>query len=130
LRRELGLDDVVEMGVEAENIVGAYHAADVVVLTSVSEAFPYSILEAMSCGRPVVATDVGGVREAVESSGALVAPRDAEGLAVEVRRLLDDPGLRAQLGERARATVVERFRVDHTIARYLALYTELAERAA
>ena len=130
LRRELGLEEIVEMGAEADNIVAVYHSAAVVVLTSVSEAFPYSVLEAMSCGRPVVATDVGGVREALESSGALVPPRDAEALAGEVRRLLDDPALRAQLGERARAAVVERFRVDHTIARYLDLYTELAERAA
>ena len=130
LRKELGLDDVVEMGVESENVVASYHSADVVVLTSVSEAFPYSMLEAMSCGKAIVATDVGGVREALESNGLLVPPRDAEGFAAEVRRLLDDPSLRARLGVRARATVVEKFRVDHTIAHYLDLYTELAERAA
>ena len=130
LRRSLGLDDAVEMGVESENIVDAYHAADVVVLTSVSEAFPYSVLEAMSCGRAIVATDVGGVREALEKNGALVPPRDAEGLAREVRKLLDDPALRAQLGARARATIIEKFRVDHTIVKYLDLYNELSERAA
>ena len=103
---------------------------DVVVLPSVSEAFPFSVLEAMSCGRVVVATDVGGVREALESNGALVPARDAEAMAAEVRRLLDDPQLRAALGTRARSTVVEKFRVDHTIARYLDLYSELSERAA
>jgi glycosyltransferase involved in cell wall biosynthesis len=130
LRRELGLDDVVEMGVESENVVAAYQSADVIALTSVSEAFPYSVLEAMSCGKAIVATDVGGVREALESNGALVPPRDAEALAVEVRRMLDDPALRTALGTRARATIVEKFRVDHTIAKYLELYTELSERAA
>ncbi len=130
LRQDLGLDDVVEMGVESENVLDAYHSAAVVVLTSVSEAFPYSILEAMSCGKAIVATDVGGVREALEGNGALVPPGDAEALAREVRRMLADPALRAQLGARARATVVEKFRVDHTIAKYLDLYTELAERAA
>ena len=130
LRADLGLTDVVKLGDEAPNVVAAYQAADVVVLTSVSEAFPYSVLEAMSCGKAVVATDVGGVREALESNGALVPPRDAEGLAREVVRLLDDRPLRLRLGARARATIVEKFRVDHTIARYLDLYRELVENAA
>jgi glycosyltransferase involved in cell wall biosynthesis len=130
LRRDLGLDGVVEMGEETANVVAAYHAADVVVLTSVSEAFPYSVLEAMSCGKAVVATDVGGVREALESNGALVPPGDHEALANEVRKLLDDRGLRTNLGTRARAAIIEKFRVDHTIARYVDLYNELAERAA
>lgn len=128
LRSELGLTDSVAFGLESDNVVAMYQTADVVVQTSVSEAFPYSILEAMSCGKAVVATDVGGVREALESNGILVPPRDPEILAREVRRLLDDPGLRAQLGARARATIVEKFRVDHTISRYLGLYTDLAER--
>ena len=130
LRHELGLDEYVEMGAESPNIVATYQSATVVVLTSVSEAFPYSVLEAMSCGRAVVATDVGGVREALESNGALVPPADPDALATEVRRMLDDPALRASLGKRARETVVEKFRVDHTIAKYLDLYTELSERAA
>lgn len=130
LRHELGLDDVVEMGAETQNVVSTYHSADIIVLTSVSEAFPYSILEAMSCGKAIVATDVGGVKEALESNGILVPPMDAEAFASEVRRLLDDRALRASLGARARATVVEKFRVDHTIAQYLEVYTDLAERAA
>jgi glycosyltransferase involved in cell wall biosynthesis len=88
------------------------------------------VLEAMSCAKAIVATDVGGVREALESNGVLVPPTDAEGLAREVRRLLDDPALRATLGARARAAIVEKFRVDHTIAKYLDLYSDLAERAA
>ena len=130
LRTELGLDGVVELGAEAPNVVTAYQEADVVVLTSISEAFPYSVLEAMSCGKAVVATDVGGVREALETNGVLVPPRDPESLAVEVRRLLDDPALRMRLGTRARATVMGTFRTDHSIARYLELYNELSERAA
>jgi glycosyltransferase involved in cell wall biosynthesis len=130
LRKELGLDGVVQLGAEAANVVAAYQEADVVVLTSISEAFPYSVLEAMSCGKAVVATDVGGVREALESNGVLVPPADPESLAVEVRRLLDDPALRLRLGTRARATVMGTFRTDHSIARYLELYTELSERVA
>ena len=130
LRSELGLDGAVQMGAEAADVVAAYQAADVVVLTSISEAFPYSVLEAMSCGKPIVSTDVGGVREALEGSGALVPPGDAAALAHEVRRLLEDPALRATLGARGRAAILDKYRVDHTIARYLDLYTELSERAA
>ena len=130
LRHDLGLDGIVDMGTESENVMDAYRSATVVVLTSISEAFPYSILEAMSCAKAIVATDVGGVREALEGNGALVSPGNAEALAAEVLRMLADPALRAELGARARATVVEKFRVDHTIARYLDLYTELSERAA
>lgn len=130
LRRELGLEEVVELGSEAENVVAAYQAADVIALTSISEAFPYSVLEAMSCGKAVVATDVGGVREALENVGALVPPRDPEKLAASVRLLLDDRSLRMRLGSRARAAVIERFRSDHTIGRYFDLYQELSERAA
>lgn len=130
LRHELGLAELVEMGIESPNVVTAYHTADVIVLTSVSEAFPYSVLEAMSCGKVVVATDVGGVREVLESNGALVPARDVGALANEVLQLLADPEKRARLGSRARATIVEKFRVDHTIASYLSLYNELAERAA
>lgn len=130
LRAELGLEDIVEMGVESPDVVEAYRAADVVVLTSMSEAFPYSVLEAMACGKGVVATDVGGVREALETNGVLVPAGNAVALADAVRKLLDDPAQRIALGTRARAAVIEKFRVDHTIARYLDLYTELSERAA
>lgn len=130
LRRELGLDDVVQMGAHTDDVVSAYHAADVVVLTSVSEAFPYSVLEAMSCGKAVVATDVGGVREALEGCGALIAPRDADAAAREVIALLGDPALRASLGAKARDKVVSSFRIDHTAAKYLELYRALARQAA
>jgi glycosyltransferase involved in cell wall biosynthesis len=130
LRTQLGLDDCVELGREAENVVTAYQSADVVVLTSVSEAFPYSVLEAMSCAKAVVATDVGGVREALENAGTLVPPRDPEQLAAAVRTFLDDRALRTRTGARARATVIDRFRSDHTVTRYFDLYRELAERAA
>lgn len=87
-------------------------AADVFVLASVprSEGMPTVILEAMACGLPVVATDVGAVREIVEDgvTGFVVAPEDRDALADAIARLLDEPELRARLGraglERFRAT--------------------------
>ena len=130
LRRELGLDDVVRMGAPAEDVVNAYRDADVVLLTSISEAFPYSVIEAMSCERAVVASDVGGVGEAVEECGLLVRPRDVDGFAKAVRQLLDDAPLRNLMGRRARARVLEEFRLDASIAAYLDLYRRLAAPAS
>jgi glycosyltransferase involved in cell wall biosynthesis len=130
LRRELGLDDVVTMGAPAEDVVAAYRDADVVLLTSVSEAFPYSVIEAMSCERAIVASDVGGVGEALEECGLLVRPRDVDGFASAVRKFLDDAPLRAHVGRRARARVFEEFRLDGCIASYLELYKRLGSGGA
>jgi glycosyltransferase involved in cell wall biosynthesis len=130
LRRELRLDDVVTMGAVADDVVAAYRDADVVLLTSISEAFPYSVIEAMACERAVVASDVGGVGEALEECGMLVRPRDVDGFAAAVRELLDDAALRTRIGRRARARVLEEFRLDRSIESYLELYRKLAGGAS
>ena len=126
LRRHLGVEDTVSIGTATDDVVAAYRDADVVLLTSISEAFPYSVIEAMSCEKAIVASDVGGVSEALEGCGVLVKPRDDERFAAEVSRLLDDPHLRLRLGARARARVIEEFRLDHSIGKYLDLYRGLA----
>jgi polysaccharide biosynthesis protein PelF len=128
LRRELGVD--VSMGEATSDVVAAYRSADVVLLTSISEAFPFSVIEAMSCGKAVVASDVGGVREALEGCGVVVRPRDVDAFATEVRRLLDDAPLRASLGTRARAKVLEQFRIDQSVASYRRLYHDPGPTAA
>jgi polysaccharide biosynthesis protein PelF len=130
LRRELRLEDVVTMGSPADDIVAAYGSADVILLTSVSEAFPYSVIEAMSCEKAVIASDVGGVREALEGCGILVAPRDDQRFSFELRALLDDRAQRARLGTTARQRVLEEFRLDHSIAQYVEMYEELGRRPA
>lgn len=133
LRRELGLVDAVAMGTvlkDTKAVVAAYRDADVVLLTSISEAFPYSVIEAMSCERAVVASDVGGVGEALEECGMLVRPRDVDGFATAVRQLLDDPALRSRMGRRARGRVLEEFRLDSSINAYLELYRRMARPEA
>ncbi|PYQ29594.1 MAG: glycosyltransferase [Acidobacteria bacterium] len=126
LRKHLGVDDTVSLGTAVDDVVEAYRDADVVLLTSISEAFPYSVIEAMACEKAVVASDVGGVGEALEGCGVLVKPRDDEAFATEVARLLDNPSLRLRLGTRARARVIEEFRLDHSIGKYLDMYRGLA----
>jgi len=130
LRAHLKLDDVVQLGKPADDVVRALHSGDVVLLTSISEAFPYSVLEAMSCGRAIVASDVGGVGEALQGCGVLVKPRDDETFADEVRKLLDNAALRQRLGAKARARVLEEFRLDQAIDHYQALYQLLGTRMA
>jgi glycosyltransferase involved in cell wall biosynthesis len=82
---------------------------DVSVLCSTSEGFPNTLVEAMAAGRPIVATDVGGVSDAVrhDENGLLVPPGDADALARAIDALLSDPERRRRLGarglERARA---------------------------
>jgi glycosyltransferase involved in cell wall biosynthesis len=126
LRHRLGVEDTVNLGHATDDVVAAYRDADVVLLTSISEAFPYSVIEAMACEKAVVASDVGGVGEALEGCGVLVKPRDDERFAFEVGKLLDNHQLRLRLGAKARARVMDEFRLDHSIGRYVDLYRDLA----
>jgi glycosyltransferase involved in cell wall biosynthesis len=105
--------------------VKAYHAGHVLVLTSISEGLPYVVLEAMASGRPVVATDVGGVAEGVGSAGILVPPRDPSAVAAACARLLTDEHLRRALARKARDRAVQLFAAERCFALYRSLYEEL-----
>lgn len=101
---------------------------DVSVLCSSSEGFPNSLIEAMAAARPVVATPVGGVVDAVTSevNGLLVPVGNPEALAVALRRLQAEPSLAARLGERGREDVRRRYDRSVVIGRLSDLYGELA----
>jgi glycosyltransferase involved in cell wall biosynthesis len=102
-------------------------AIDVFVHPSWAEAFPYVILEAMSAGRPVVATEVGGIGEALVDgeSGMLVPKGDPDALAQALVGLLDDPRRRAQMGALARRRVDSHFTLNVMIDRLVGVYDEL-----
>ncbi len=102
-----------------------FNQGDIGILSSVSEAFPYTVLEALACARPVAATDVGGVSEMLDGWGILVPPRDAVALGRSCVTLLADPQNRAQLGRRGRERVLARFRSSLVVERYDALYDRL-----
>ena len=93
------------------DVAAIYAAADIAVLPSYREGLPKSLLEAMACGLPVVATDTSGCRELVADgeTGLLVPVRDGPALAVALRRLAQDAGLRATLGAAGRARVEREF---------------------
>ncbi|MEX2310696.1 MAG: glycosyltransferase [Pirellulales bacterium] len=105
-------------------------AMDVFALTSHVEANPVSILEAMSVGRPVVATNVGSIHEAVAdgATGFLVRPGDADELAGRVTRLLHDRSLRRSMGAAAREAVIERWSIDAMVCGYERLIESIYER--
>ncbi|WP_338932898.1 GT4 family glycosyltransferase PelF [Streptomyces netropsis] len=126
LAAELGVADGVTFEGRVEDIRDAYAAGNVVMLSSISEGFPFTLIEAMSCGRATVSTDVGGVCEAVGDSGLVVPPRDPESMAKAALRLLKDPELRARMGESARLRVIEQFTLRQTIDSFRDIYHDLA----
>jgi polysaccharide biosynthesis protein PelF len=101
-----------------------------VVLPSISEAFPYAVIEAMLCGAAIVATDVGGVAEAITGCSILVRPGRPDDIADAILRLLDDPAQRRHLGAAARARALERFTLQTVLDAYRRSYARLAATAA
>lgn len=128
--RELGVESAVsfEGAVAREELPAVYASAAVCVVPSRFEAFGYTCVEAMACGRPVVASRVGGLAEIVEHEreGLLVAPEDPAALAAAVIRLLGDPALGRRLGAAARSGVLERFGAPAVAVRSAAAYAEIA----
>jgi glycosyltransferase involved in cell wall biosynthesis len=103
--------------------------AQVALLISNWEGFPRSILEAMRAGLPVIATAVGGVVESVRNgeTGFTVSRGDVAGLRQRLAQLLRDPDLRARLGRNARQLYEERFTLEKTLDKTLAVYREVIE---
>jgi glycosyltransferase involved in cell wall biosynthesis len=104
-----------------------YGATDVFLLTSRNEGTPVALIEAMASAVPGVSTDVGGVRDVIDSPavGTRVPDGDAAALAAAVTALLVDPTARRTTGDRARAQVVGRFAIERLVANVAALYDRL-----
>ncbi|MFI9383573.1 GT4 family glycosyltransferase PelF [Kutzneria sp. NPDC052558] len=126
LADQLGVGDCATFEGRVDNIRDAYVAGHVVVLSSISEGFPYTVIEAMTCGRPCVATDVGGVAEAIGETGLVVPPRDPDAMAEACVTLLGDPELRTRMGAEARQRVLTYFTLDQAITTFGQLYRALA----
>ncbi len=127
--RDLGLAGQVKFLPATHDIRKLYHQADIFVLSSVAEALPNVILEAMAAGLPVVATRVGGLPEAVvpEDTGFLVNPRDVAGLTASLARLLDDPETGRSLGRRGRERVLAQFSFEAMVSRHQDVWARLLQ---
>lgn len=117
-------EGAVEWWGRREDMPQVLAQSHIVCLPSYREGLPKSLLEAASCGRPIVTTDVPGCREIVrdEDNGLLVEACDAVALADALARLLADPELRQQMGQRGRERVLGEFSQERIVAQVLALY--------
>jgi glycosyltransferase involved in cell wall biosynthesis len=118
--------------VDYRNMPQLYNSGDMLVLPSLLESFPMSILEAMACGLPVVASDVGDVAELVKDGGTgfLIAKGDHQTLAERINRLLDDEALRERMGKNARSLVAENYSLEMMSKMTLEVYQEVLEGRA
>jgi colanic acid/amylovoran biosynthesis glycosyltransferase len=127
---DLGLEAHVTLrgGAGPDRVCRLLAGSDVLLHASVAEGIPNVVLEAMACGIPVVATDVGGVSEVVTDGveGFVVGPRDPAGLAQALRRLAGDPSLRARMGVAGRERIERDFTLDAQLDDLLAMYREVA----
>lgn len=126
LHARLGLGERFRFMGGTKDPIGVIRDADIVIMTSISEGFPMSLLEAMSQGRPIVATAVGGVPEAVRGCSVLAPPGDVCELAMGVVTLLREPTLARVLGGRGRRRVIDRFGEEAWLRRYRELLFELS----
>ena len=129
---DAGLEEHVRLVERAPSreVARRLQASHVLLLPSLDEGLPTVVLEAMASGVPVVATDCGGVSEAVTNGveGLVVPPRDAEALAAALTRLWREPELRHRMGEAGRRTATTRFTLERQLDEFHTLYREVAGR--
>jgi glycosyltransferase involved in cell wall biosynthesis len=113
------------------DILSVHKAFDVFVMSSVTEGLGTSLLDAMACGRPIVATTAGGMPEVVADgeTGILVPPRDADALAAGIVRLLKDATLRARMGAAGERRVRKFFSAERMVQDTLELYKRVCMHA-
>jgi len=122
--RELGVAERVEFLGDRSDVARLLRAADIFALPTNWEGFPISILEAMRAGLPIVASDVGGVREAVVDgvNGFLLERGDSAGFRRALERLLTDESLRARMARESRRMFEENFTASHMFRKTFRIY--------
>jgi glycosyltransferase involved in cell wall biosynthesis len=130
LALELGLNERVRfLGPKTPRELAAiYQRADIFVLPSAGEALPSVVTEAMLCGTPVIATDVGGVREQLHGYGLCVPPGRPDELAAAITCVLDHYDQFAAQCETASAYAKQQFSIEAMVDRHLELYADLLEK--
>jgi len=135
--RRLGVSSSVVFTGWKRDLTGIYADLDIVVLTSLNEGTPVSLIEAMAAGKPVIATNVGGVKDllipayqrlGITTERILIRPDDTEGFANSLSLLLSDDSLRANLGQAGREFVKTTFTKERLIRDMEKLYNNFFHR--
>lgn len=129
--KQLGIGDRIDFLGERTNIPELLKRSQVFVLASKWEGFPLSIVEAMRAGLPVVASDVGGVRESVVDgiTGYLVLRSDCKMLKEKLKSLIDDPDLRDKMGDNGRERFLNYFTFEQMVNKSVAVYNEVLHKS-
>jgi sugar transferase (PEP-CTERM/EpsH1 system associated) len=124
-----GLEQVVWLPGARSDIAELMHSFSLFALPSLAEGTPVSLLEAMACGLPVVASNVGGIPEVIQDGehGSLVAPADNAALAAAIARYVEAPALASRHGLAARARIEQRYSMNAMLAAYTGLYDMLCQ---
>lgn len=123
---------VVEWWGLRNDMLAVLAQSHIVCLPSLREGVPKVLIEAASCGKPIVTTDAPGCREIVRhgDNGLLVPVRDGRALAQALRQLIESPSLRASMGQRGREIVVREFSLEQVVKETLGVYRELLANGA
>ncbi|MFC1585330.1 glycosyltransferase family 4 protein [Fibrobacterota bacterium] len=126
---QLGLQRHVQFLGYRKDIARILSAVDIVVQPSLQESFPRAPLEAMAMKLPVIASMIGGIPESVEDgkTGLLVPPGDDAALSEAIRRLIERPEVRKQMGERGRKRVEEKFSMEENVRKTESIYFEVLQ---
>ncbi len=129
--REHRLEKHVVLAGFRPDVLSLHKAFDIFVMSSVTEGLGTSLIDAMACGKPIVATSVGGIPEVVVDgeTGFLVAPRDHEAMARAITALLKDEALRRRMGEAGRTRARVRFSAGRMVHDTLRVYQRVAMHA-
>jgi glycosyltransferase involved in cell wall biosynthesis len=129
LTRVLGIEEHVKFEgfVPYSEMPQYYKRCDIFCFPTMGEPFGKAVVEAMACGKPVIATNIGGPAEIIQDKvdGVLVPPSNPEEIAQQIMRLIEDKNERRRMGEKARETAVNRFSWSKIAEKYHQLYSQL-----
>ncbi len=128
---ELGLEENFDLAGYHSKPAEAFWEGDISVLSSISEGFPFTVLESMAAGVPVVGTDVGGCKEAIgtgaDSCGVVVPPQNPEAFGQGVLKMLTNEDLRLEMARKGRERVLRLFQTSTSVDAYAESYRRLAQ---
>jgi glycosyltransferase involved in cell wall biosynthesis len=130
LAERLHLTKRLTLASAQNDILPSMEEIDIFVLPSTTEALSNSLMEAMACGRAVIASNVGGTPELIQhgQNGLLFQRGKVADLQRQIRRFLSEPGLRRKLGDAARRTILERFSIEQSVRRMAEIYQRAIEQ--